>query len=191
MRLIAKYGRADLGLGPLCNLSDGGDGARGARRSDSERQRLRDQWKNGAASVVRAANQASWNDPVRRARRLASIKETRGSPASKERFLQSRPNKNSHPERGKKIAEGLRATLSSPAMKEKRSAESRRRWADDAFKLATSASIAAAHNKWFITIGDKRFGSAKEAAAALGVTADCITLRCRKGKYTRELKNCV
>lgn len=188
IRLIAKYGRADLGLGPLCNLSDGGDGAAGAQRSSKERQRLRDQWKNGAADAVKAGNRASWADPARRAIRIASIKEARSTPESKERFLRSRPNKDSHPQLAEKISAGLRAALASPEIKQQRSAESRRRWADDAFKLATAASIAAAHNKWWITIGDQRFGSAKEAAAQMGVTADCITMRCRKGIYIRELK---
>ena len=54
-RLIALYGRKDLGMGPLCNLTDGGEGAkqspesiekraakhRGMKRSPEARERMR------------------------------------------------------------------------------------------------------------------------------------------------------
>lgn len=39
-QLIALYGRADLGLGPLINLTDGGEGASGAIRSEEDRQKM-------------------------------------------------------------------------------------------------------------------------------------------------------
>ena len=38
-RLIAEYGRLDLGTGCLCNLTDGGEGSSGARVSEESRRK--------------------------------------------------------------------------------------------------------------------------------------------------------
>lgn len=40
MELISKYGRKDLGLGPLLNLTDGGEGAAGRKASDAHRANM-------------------------------------------------------------------------------------------------------------------------------------------------------
>jgi len=39
-RLIALYGRADIGTGHLLNRTDGGDGARGLLPTDEERAKM-------------------------------------------------------------------------------------------------------------------------------------------------------
>ena len=43
-KMIAFYGRRDKGLGPLVNMTDGGDGAQGAVRSEETKQKQRESW---------------------------------------------------------------------------------------------------------------------------------------------------
>lgn len=43
--LIRAIGRADLGLGPLVNLTDGGDGAPGFRHSEENKTKMKRAWK--------------------------------------------------------------------------------------------------------------------------------------------------
>jgi hypothetical protein len=187
-RIIAEFGRADRKEGPLCNATDGGEGATGARRSEAEKCRLRAAWPLVAAQVAAGRDQ-SWADPDRCSSRIRSLKAAHSRPEVREHFMASRPNRESHPERGKKIADSLRLTLAAPSAKESRSSENRRRWADEQFREMTSKAISAGRNRHWIILDDgRRFGSASEAALALGVTPDCVTLRCRKGTYTRVLK---
>ena len=61
--LIAAIGRKDKGLGPLVNLTDGGEGTVGYITSVSTRNRLRD------------TSTASWQDPAVRIERSNAIKE--------------------------------------------------------------------------------------------------------------------
>lgn len=60
--LIAKYGRADLKLGPLVNLTDGGDGHAGLVLSDKRRKEISEFFK----ALPRTPE---WNAAIRRARK--------------------------------------------------------------------------------------------------------------------------
>lgn len=187
-RLIALFGRFDQGAGTLCNATDGGDGAVGAVRSERERQRLREHWGVASASV-NDGRARSWADPAKRAARLSAMKAAFDRDESKAKRRQNYDRLSQDAEFARKISSGLSAALSTPQARRKRSEESRVKWRDPSFKAKTSAAIGKAKNLWWIHAEGQVFGSAKEAAAALGVCADCVTLRCRKGIYRRELKN--
>ena len=48
---IAGYGRRDLGLGPLCNLTNGGEGTSGYSHSNETKRKLRNAFKGRAISA--------------------------------------------------------------------------------------------------------------------------------------------
>ena len=50
-QLIKKYGRKDLGLGTLVNLTDGGDGANGCKRTDEHKKILSERMKGKKLSL--------------------------------------------------------------------------------------------------------------------------------------------
>jgi len=50
-QLIKKYGRKDLNLGTLVNLTDGGDGANGCKRSDEHKKILSERMKGKKLSL--------------------------------------------------------------------------------------------------------------------------------------------
>ncbi len=46
IEFIALYGRRDLGKGTLCNLTDGGDGAIGCKRSEASIEKQKERYRN-------------------------------------------------------------------------------------------------------------------------------------------------
>jgi hypothetical protein len=68
VRLIALYGRKDLGAGPLYNLTNGGDGASGRIVTEEERQKHAE-----SAS-------STWESSEVRERRLIAMKEANTKP---------------------------------------------------------------------------------------------------------------
>lgn len=85
-RLIALYGRRDLGLGPLCNLTDGGEGAPGAIRSEAAKLAVSIAQKGRAKSLehrelLRQANLGKKQSPETIERRSAAM---RGRPRPRE-----------------------------------------------------------------------------------------------------------
>lgn len=185
--LIASYGRIDLATGPLCNLTDGGEGASGAVRSEEVKEGLRQRWRSGAQDVVAAGLRSAWADPRRRSSRLAAMSAALSHP---EIMAQRSRSMVAHytPERRSAASERAKIHWAAPENQKKKSAASAGNWNCPEFKARTRKAIAAGHNKWWIYVEDIRYGSAAEAAIAVGVTKDCITLRCRRGIYRRELK---
>lgn len=54
---IALYGRADKGLGPLCNQTDGGLGVKGAIKSEETIKKMSENIKKAMANVVQSEQQ--------------------------------------------------------------------------------------------------------------------------------------
>jgi hypothetical protein len=93
IKLIALYGREDLGKGPLKNLTNGGptqksgwnqsaiakekisEGNKGKIRTAKQRQNYKGTKTVEHAEKVRQAVQQMWDDPVYREQRLSKIKE--------------------------------------------------------------------------------------------------------------------
>ncbi len=60
-KMIAFYGRRDKCLGPLVNMTDGGDGAQGAVRSEETKQKQRESWTEDRRNEWAQKNTGSGN----------------------------------------------------------------------------------------------------------------------------------
>ena len=110
---IAKYGRRDLGLGPLLNLTDGGEGVSGHIWTDEQRQRVGD-------GVRRA-----FQDDQRRQRRTRAVMVAKAKPEVRARTSASM--KDAHAREFEKYSRSIKTALARPESKERqrRAAKSR------------------------------------------------------------------
>ena len=154
IELIALYGRRDRKLGSLFNLTDGGEGASGAIRTDKEKEFLRvdslDKWQRPEyrAKVI-AAQQAAQSTPEARANKSA---------ASAEAWIR--------PETRQKRQEGIKQARSADASKAKTSAQAKAQWSDPAY-----AAKQTANNQ---EIANRAEVKAAKAAAAKALWADPV-----------------
>lgn len=119
--LIALYGRRDLGLGPLINLTDGGEGGSGRKLSKEAAERH-------AAKVRAVTATTEW-----RKRHAASVKARSASPEWKEKNLV-----------------GARKRSENPSWREKLKAPAISRSADPAYRSKLSSALlkASADPEW-------------------------------------------
>lgn len=154
IELIALYGRRDRKLGSLFNLTDGGEGASGAIRTDKEKEFLRvdslDKWQRPEyrAKVI-AAQQAAQSTPEARANK---------SVASAEAWTR--------PETRQKRQEGIKQARSADVSKAKTSAQAKAQWNDPAY-----AAKQTANNQ---EIANRAEVKAAKAAAAKALWADPV-----------------
>lgn len=87
--LIAQYGRRDLRTGPLCNLTDGGQGTAGRKWTDEQRQRffssLTPEWK----SMVSQIRKDLWQNPEYRKKQVERIHKNAADPAHRAKLRQA------------------------------------------------------------------------------------------------------
>jgi hypothetical protein len=128
IEIIALYGRRDLKAGPLFNLTDGGEGASGAIRTDAEKEFLRvdslDKWQRPEyRTKVVAAQQAAQSTPEARANKSVTSAEAWARPETRQ-----------------KRQEGIKQARSTEASKAKTRAQAKAQWSDPAYAAKQTAN---------------------------------------------------
>jgi hypothetical protein len=162
IELIALYGRRDLKKGPLFNLTDGGEGASGAIRTDEAKEFLRidslDKWQRPEyrAKVVEAQKAAQstpearalksknsaedWAKPEVRTKRQTGIKRTRSSDSSRAKTSAISKAQWSDPEYAAKQTANNQEIANRAEVKAAKAAAAKALWADPAWKAKMLAA---------------------------------------------------
>jgi hypothetical protein len=135
-KLIAEYGRHDLGTGCLANLTEGGEGSSGYIYTEKDKQKLR----NG--------HRRYWSNPEAREKASAYIKKRYEDPKEREKVNAPRnalftPGSEASRRRG----EAISRAKSTPEFKAKLSEMLKKRWADPEYRAKVLASVAEAQKR--------------------------------------------
>jgi len=121
IELIALYGRRDLKQGPLFNLTDGGEGVAGMRKTDAQK------------AVDSQFSREHWADPVYRAKIVAAQKAVQGTPEARTHKSIASTEAWTKPETRQKRQQGIKQARSTKISKAKTSAQARAQWSDPAY----------------------------------------------------------
>lgn len=152
IELIALYGRRNTGTGTLFNLTDGGEGATGAIRSEEEKAHL-------SVEFGRI-----WQDPVYRGKIIAAQKAAQGTPEARAMKSENSTEAWTNPETRKKRQTGIKRSRSTAESKAKTSAQAKAQWSDPEY-----AAKQTANNQ---EIANRAEVKAAKAAAAKALWAD-------------------
>lgn len=161
-RTILEIGRADLGLGPLLNLTDGGEGATGHRQTPEERRKKSiahstpEMIQLKRAHYNRLASQPGWRerlsdiarrtreDPVVAAKLLGVMRESFAKPGVQERRRRLVCEALRRPEVRTRLSESIRRACKRPEVRAAKVAAARARWDAVAIRkiLIISATLA-------------------------------------------------
>lgn len=152
VELISLYGRRNLGKGPLFNLTDGGEGATGAVRSEAEKAHLRGE------------SLDKWQRPEYRAKVVAAQKAVQGTPEARAMKSENSAEAWADPEVRAKRQSGIKRGRSTAESKAKTSAQAKAQWSDPEY-----AARQTANNQ---EIANRAEVKAAKAAAAKALWAD-------------------
>lgn len=162
-KTILEIGRADLGLGPLLNLTDGGEGATGYKQTPEERRkksiahstpemvalkrahyrRLSSQpgWQERLSNIARRVRE----DPFVATRLLSTMREVFAKPEVQERRRRSVCETLRRPEVRARLSESARRACERPEVRFAKVAAARARWDSVTMTkvLVMSATLAA------------------------------------------------
>lgn len=128
IELIALYGRRNTGTGTLFNLTDGGEGASGAIRSEAEKAHLRGE------------SLDKWQRPEYRAKVVEAQKAVQGTPEARALKSENSAEAWADPEVRKKRQTGIKRGRSTAESKAKTSAQAKAQWSDPEYAAKQTAN---------------------------------------------------
>jgi hypothetical protein len=152
IELIALYGRRNTGTGTLFNLTDGGEGASGAIRSEAEKSHLRGE------------SLDKWQRPEYRAKVVEAQKAVQGTPEARAMKSENSAEAWADPEVRQKRQTGIKRSRNTAESKAKTSAQAKAQWSDPEY-----AAKQTANNQ---EIANRAEVKAAKAAAAKALWAD-------------------
>ena len=159
--LIAAIGRKDKGLGPLVNLTDGGDGMRGYVWSEETKRKHKETLSRPDVKVrqiqgtidaharpeVKEKRRRHFDDPLVKAKRSKSAKEAHARPEVKENQRRASKESNSRPEVREKISVSMVAVNADPEFKKKQRDGLIKKLNEPEVKARQSAGLKASNKK--------------------------------------------
>jgi hypothetical protein len=154
IKLIALYGRRNLKLGPLFNLTDGGEGGSGTVRTAAHK------------AVDSRFSTEHWQDPVYRTKVVVAQTKAQGTPEARAAKSTASTDTWTNPEIRTKRQGGIAKARSTEASKAKTRAQATAQWSDPEY-----AAKQTANNK---EIANRTEVKAAKAAAAKALWADPV-----------------
>ena len=154
IELIALYGRRNCKLGSLFNLTDGGEGASGAIRTDAEKR------------VTKYHATLNWKDPVYQEKVAVGQRRVQGTPEARANKSIASTEAWANPEVRQKRQGGIANARSTDESKAKTSAQAKAQWNDPEY-----AAMQTANNK---EIANRAEVKAAKATAAKALWADPV-----------------
>jgi hypothetical protein len=128
IELIALYGRRNTKTGTLFNLTDGGEGVAGMRKTEAQK------------AVDSQFSREHWADPVYRAKIVAAQQAVQGTPEARANKSVASAEAWAKPETRQKRQEGIKQARGTDVSKAKTSAQAKAQWSDPAYAAKQTAN---------------------------------------------------